>query len=584
MSPAQNPEPNKLAENMMRLAELSQEAIQLVAQKTANQQSKQSFDPFNISHAFMEILQENIANPEKMMRMQMEFYQDYLKLMGNITNRMLGETEAPIFALKGKDNRFRDESWDNNLLFSYLKQYYIMLSDNMLRAVQDTDNMDESSKRKVEFYTKQFIDAISPSNYPFSNPEVIKATIDTNGENLINGFENLLEDLKLGKISTTDFNAFEIGKNIACTNGKVVYQNDLIQLIQYNPTTEKTHEIPLLIIPAWINKYYILDLKPENSLVKWILDQGYSLFIISWRNPNEKLADKSFEHYMQEGVLESIDQILKITGAKQISAMGYCLGGTLLACSLAYMAAKGEDKVKNVTFLTTLIDFSDAGDLLVFIDEEQISALEQRMSERGYLDGSQMATTFSMLRSNDMIWSFVVNNYLLGKDPFPFDILYWNADSTRLPAKMHSFYLRNMYQKNLLVKKGGVKLNGVEIDLSKIKVPAYFLSTKEDHIAPWKSTFEGTKLLGGKNRFVLSASGHVAGIVNPPSKQKYCYWVNDKLDANPDKWLQNVSEHAGSWWVDWDKWNASLAGEKITPPKMGKASEEAPGSFVKEKI
>ena len=460
----------------------------------------------------------------------------------------------------------------------------------MQRTVSDVEGVDSRTAKKIDFYTRQFVDAMAPSNFLMTNPEVIKATMDSNGENLVKGLKNMLEDLERGegtlRISMTDYDAFEVGKNLAITKGKVVFQNELMQLIQYSPTTEKVHKAPVLIIPAWINKFYILDLQPENSYVKWLVEHGYTVFMISWVNPDEKLGKKAFDDYLLEGPLAALDAIEKATGEKEITAIGYCLGGTLLSITLAYLASKKQEKrIKSATFLTTMLDFSDAGELSVFIDEEQLKSLENKMESTGYLEGKDMAVTFNMLRANDLIWSFVVNNYLLGKDPFPFDLLYWNSDSTRMPAIMHSFYLRNMYQNNLLIKKGGIKLAGVPIDLSTVKTPAYFLSTREDHIAPWKSTYAGTKALGGPVRFVLAASGHIAGVVNAPHKKKYCHWVNDKNPATADAWINSSKEEAGSWWVNWNKWVHPFAGEMVKARKPGdgklKPIADAPGSFVK---
>jgi polyhydroxyalkanoate synthase len=386
----------------------------------------------------------------------------------------------------------------------------------------------------------------------------------------------------------TDESAFEVGVNVASTPGHVVYQNDLMQLIQYTPSTEKVYARPLVIVPPWINKYYILDLRAKNSFVKWAVDQGHTVFMVSWVNPDENLAQKGFEDYMVEGTLAALDTALKITGADKADMIGYCLGGTLLASTLAYMAAKNDNRVQSATFFTTMVDFEQAGELTVFIDEEQLDSLEAKMNAQGYLDGSEMATTFNMLRANDLIWSFVINNYLLGKDPFPFDLLYWNSDSTRMPAKMHSFYLRKMYQENVLKDPGGVTLCGEPIDLSKIDIPVYMISTLEDHIAPWKATFAGTNLYSGSVRFVLSASGHIAGVVNPPAANKYCYWTNNRKTKNPDTWLKNATQHDGSWWVDWEKWVKPHAGDMVDArdPEKGplKAIEPAPGQYVKTRL
>jgi polyhydroxyalkanoate synthase len=382
----------------------------------------------------------------------------------------------------------------------------------------------------------------------------------------------------------TDMAAFRIGENIAVTPGKVVYQNDLIQLLQYEPTTETVKRRPLLIMPPWINKFYVLDLRPDNSFIRWAVGQGHTVFVISWVNPDRRLAAKSFVDYMREGPLAALDAIAEATGEREVNVIGYCLGGTLLACTLAYMAAKRDNRVKSATFFVTMIDFAEAGELSVFIDEEQLSALEGRMNARGYLEGRDMATTFNMLRANDLIWSFVVNNYLLGKSPFPFDLLYWNADSTRMPAAMHSFYLRNMYQENLLARPGGITLDGAPIDLGKIKTPAFVLSTREDHIAPWRSTYAATRLYKGPVKFVLSASGHIAGVVNPPGG-KYGYWDGDKNPPTADEWLAAATQHPGSWWPLWQRWVSRHGGGEAPARRPGDGKlapiEDAPGSYVK---
>jgi polyhydroxyalkanoate synthase len=455
------------------------------------------------------------------------------------------------------------------------------------------EGLDRETKRKVEFYTKQFADAIAPSNFVMTNPEVLRATYESKGENLVRGLKNMLADLERGKgqlrISMTDETAFKVGENVAVTPGKVVSQNDLIQLIQYTPTTDQVRETPLLIIPPWINKYYILDLRPKNSLVKWLTDQGYTTFVVSWVNPDDRLAKKTFDDYMIEGAIGAIDAVKAASGVAKVNVCGYCIGGTLLACALAYMKAKKIDSVASATFLTALTDFREAGDIRVFIDEKQVESLEKRMDDAGgYLEGGDMATSFNMLRSNDLIWSFVVNNYLLGKDPFPFDLLYWNSDSTRMPRAMHSFYLRNMYIKNALVKPGGITLAGVPIDLTTITLPTFMISCREDHIAPWVSTYEATKHFRGPIRFVLSASGHIAGVVNPPAANKYCFWTNDKLPPSAETWLKGATEHAGSWWTDWDAWLKPQSGKMIRAraPGAGKLRvlEDAPGSFVKARL
>ncbi len=477
-------------------------------------------------------------------------------------------------------------------MFDFIKQSYLLSARFVQDVVKQADGLDAKTAQKVDFYSRQFVDAMSPSNFLLTNPEVLRKTAETGGENLLKGLNNLLSDLEQGKgklrIKMTDMDAFKLGVNIGVSPGKVVYQNSLMQLVQYDPTTETVLKRPLLIAPPWINKFYILDLRPRNSFVRWAVSQGHTVFVISWVNPDAKLAEKGFEDYMKEGYLAALDAIEKATGEREVNAIGYCLGGTLLASTLAYMAAKKDDRIKSATFFVTMMDFHEAGELGVFIDEEQLKALEEKMNKRGYLEGSEMATTFNMLRANDLIWSFVVNNYLLGNDPFPFDLLYWNADSTRMPAKMHSFYLRKMYQENLLAVPNGISLGGVPIDLGKIKTPAYFLSTREDHIAPWKSTYRGTQLLSGPKRFVLAASGHIAGVANPPDGGKYSHWINQDLPADPEDWFKGATEIAGSWWPDWHRWVSAQAKEHVPARVPGdgrlKAIEDAPGSYVKVRL
>ena len=536
-------------------------------------------DPLNIQKLFFDVYQNLANDPEQVYHHQVELYKKLSDAWVDSAKNFLEDTKT---ADAVDDRRFRDQVWQENPYFKFLKDSYLVYAKWLSGLTKSVKGLDAREQEKLEFYINQYIDAISPSNYPLTNPEVLKATFETNAENLVKGMQNLAEDIKQGYISQTDYSAFEVGRNLAITPGQVVYQNDLIQLIQYEASTKDVYKTPLLFIPAWINKYYIADLRPENSFMKWLTEQGYTVYMISWANPDEQHAEKDFADYMKEGIIAVSEQIKKITGEDKINAIGYCLGGTLLATTLAYLEEKGGSPFNAVTFLTTLLDFSDAGKITVFIDEEQVSSLEKRMNKTGYLDGREMALTFSMLRSNDLIWSFVVNNYLLGKDPFPFDILYWNSDATRMPAKMHSFYLRNMYMKNMLAKKGGIKIDGVGIDLSKIKNPAMFLSTLKDHIAPWQSTFKGAELLQNA-KFMLADSGHVAGVVSHPAKTKYPHWVNDKLTKTAEEWYEGSTEVAGSWWPSWDKWNSQFSGKKIPARKIEKSIEPAPGSYVKVK-
>ncbi len=580
------PDPAVISRSMSDIAERSQ---RIVTDWLNRQKSGQpDADPLNIGSAFLEMTARMIANPASVMQAQLGFWQDYMTLWQNTAKRMMGMHPRPVIDAPASDRRFKDDAWRENEVFDFIKQSYLLSARYVQDVVKQVDGMDPKTAQKVDFYARQFIDAMSPSNFLLTNPEVLRKTAETGGENLLKGLNNLLGDLERGKgklrIKMTDMDAFKMGENIAVSPGKVVFQNDLMQLIQYSPTTEQVLKRPLLIGPPWINKYYILDLRAKNSLVRWAVSQGHTVFMISWVNPDEHLAEKGFDDYMTEGYLAALDAIEQATGEREINAIGYCLGGTLLAATLAYMAAKRDDRIKSATFFVTMMDFAEAGELGVFIDEEQLNSLEEKMNRRGYLEGSEMATTFNMLRANDLIWSFVVNNYLLGNDPFPFDLLYWNADSTRMPARMHSFYLRKMYQENLLKDPGGISLLGVPIDLRKIKTPAYFLSTREDHIAPWKSTYKATQLLSGPKRFVLAASGHIAGVVNPPEGGKYSHWINTELPPDPEQWLAGATEIAGSWWPDWHRWVSALAPEKVPARVPGDAKltpiEDAPGSYV----
>ncbi|MEO5336493.1 MAG: class I poly(R)-hydroxyalkanoic acid synthase [Magnetospirillum sp. WYHS-4] len=597
-TPAPTPDPEDLVRNMAEIASRSQRLVtEFLARQAAQGGNGSGFgvsDPLNIGSAFMDMTSRLMTDPAKLVQAQMSLWQDYLKLWQSTTSRFFGQESAPVIEPDKADRRFKDQEWTENEVFNYIKQSYLLTSRWMRSTVVDVDGMEGKDAQKVDFYTRQFIDAMSPSNFVMTNPEVLRVTLESKGENLVNGLKNLLDDLERGKgrlaISMTDYDAFQVGGNVANTPGKIVFRNDLMELIQYNPTTETVVQAPLLIVPPWINKFYILDLREKNSFIKWAVDQGHTVFVISWVNPDETLRDKDFTAYMKEGPLAAIEAVQKATGEDHVNAIGYCIGGTLLASTLAYMTAKGDDRIKSATFFTTMLDFTDAGELAVFIDEDQIAGIEEKMAERGYLEGSEMATTFNMLRANDLIWSFVVNNYLLGKDPFPFDLLYWNSDSTRMPEKMHSFYLRKMYLENKLIEPGGITLDGVDIDLRTVKTPSYFLSTRDDHIAPWKSTYQATQFFKGPMRFVLSASGHIAGVINPPAAGKYCYWTSDKKPGrNADDWFAGTTQTDGSWWPDWDAWVKKHAGKKPVParvPGKGKLKvlDDAPGPYVKARI
>lgn len=555
-------------------------------------------DPFNLTEAFSAFYNHIMANPERLVQAQIELWQDYANLWSTAVQRAMGEEPKDIVEAPRGDRRFSNELWDESPVHSFLKQSYLLTARHIEAFIDETKGLDEKTAHKVSFFTKQFVDALSPSNFVLTNPEVLQETIQSKGENLVKGVKNMLADYDIGRgqlaIKMTDLKAFKVGKNVATTKGQVVFQNKLIQLIQYEPNTKDVYKTPLLIIPPWINKYYILDLTEENSFVKWATDQGHTVFLISWVNPDEKFKDYDFDDYMFEGPLAALDAIKDATGESDVNAIGYCIGGTLLSGLLAYMKAKKDDRIKSATFFTALIDFSEPGDLGVFIDDEQITNLTEKMNKTGYLDGADMAISFNMLRSNDLIWSFVINNYLMGKDPFPFDLLYWNSDPVRLPAKLHSNYLRKMYLENKFKEPGGLTFGGVKIDHRTITTPSFFISTKSDHIAPWHSTYEGAKLFSGPVTFCLAASGHIAGVVNPPAKRKYAHWLNTKdkkLPAKYDTWFSNATEYAGSWWPKWADWLSKQTPEKVPAKTAGRkpgsgkltALEPAPGSYVKLK-
>ncbi len=582
------PDPVQISRDLADIAERSQRLVLEFLQRQRPDGLGMA-DPLNVGQAFLEMTQRLMADPTRLVQAQLSLWQDYLKLWQSTTQRLMGGPTEPVIEPNAGDRRFKDNAWTENAVFDYIKQSYLLTARWMQATVKQVDGLDDKTAKKIDFYTRQFVDAIAPSNFVLTNPEVLRTTIETGGENLVKGLDNLLKDLERGKgrllIKMTDLEKFKVGVNIAVTPGQVIYQNDLIQLIQYEPTTSTVKRRPLLIIPPWINKFYILDLRPENSFIRWAVGQGHTVFVVSWVNPDERLARKTFEDYMSEGLLAALDAIEQATGEREANVIGYCLGGTLLAATLAYMKAKGsDDRIKSATYFVALVDFKEAGELSVFIDEEQLHFLEERMREHGYLEGSDMATTFNMLRANDLIWSFVVNNYLLGKEPFPFDLLYWNSDSTRMPAAMHSFYLRNMYQENKLVVPGGITLAGVPIDVSTITMPSFLLSTREDHIAPWKSTYAATQLYRGPVKFVLAASGHIAGVVNAPGKSKYGHWENAKNPATPEEWLASATQYPDSWWPAWEKWVGKYAGGEVPARKPGdgklKPIEKAPGSYV----
>lgn len=544
-------------------------------------------DPLNIASSFLELTAKMVANPAKLMRAQMSLWQDYLELWQSTTQRLLGQAGATIAASDG-DRRFRDEIWEENNIFNYVKQSYLLTSRWIERTVRDVEGMDPCTRETVQFYTRQFVGALSPTNFAMTNPEVIRATIETRGENLLAGLRNLLLDLeRMQEVLWADEGRkpFEIARTIAVTPGKVIFRNPLMEVIQYAPTTRSVFRRPLLFVPAWINKYYLFDLGPDNSLVRWAVDQGHTVFMISWANPEGALASRGFEDYVLHGTLAALEVVRRATGEDEVDGIGYCMGGTLLAATLGVLASRGETSLRTATFITTMLDFSQPGELGAFVDEAALSCLVQAppTAER---DAAACAAMFNLLRENDLVWSFVVNNYLLGRDPFPYDLLYWNADAMRMPLALHGYYLRTFYQQNKLIEPGGISIGGDAIDLRRVHVPTYVLATREDHLTPWKSVYRTTQVLGGPGRFTLAASGHVAGVVNPPAARRYCYWTNTRVPASPDEWLATALQTEGSWWPDWQAWLVRQGdGQDRVParrPGDGRlpALAEAPGQYV----
>ena len=585
-------DPAELAKNAVRFVNETGKVVSGMIEK-ANAQG----GPYSVANElgeaaklFGSLAQRWATDPGRMIGAQGKLMQSYAELWGRSVRRFMGEEVEPVIEPESGDHRFDDEGWSEQQYFEFFKQAYLVTSKWLEELVEDTEGLDPRTKQRAEFYTRLLTSALSPTNFPATNPEVVRETIASSGENLAQGMAHLANDIKqsddLLRISQTDLEAFEVGENLAITPGKVVFQNDIIQLIQYAPTAETVHEIPLLIVPPWINKFYILDLVPKKSFLKYVVDQGYTVFVVSWVDPDERQAEKTFEDYMREGILGAVDAVSRATGQKTINALGYCVGGTLLGTTLAYMAATGDKRIQSATFLTAQLDFEKAGDLLVFIDENQLSSLEEMMAEVGYLDGSRMAMVFHLMRARDLIWPYVVNNYMLGRKPLAFDLLFWNSDSTRMPATNHAFYLREFYHLNRLAK-GEMEFGGKKLDLSKITIPVYQMAAREDHIAPAPSVFRGSRLFGGDVRFVLAGSGHIAGVVNPPAKPKYQHWTGPKKAPNLEAWLEKAKEHPGSWWPDWMIWLDKHSGEQVPSRQPGdgklKPIEDAPGSYVMSK-
>lgn len=542
----------------------------------------------SMAKPFFSLTGKLATQPDTVILAQMRLLRDSSRFWWGLLSSSIRNKPLDVIEPEQGDGRFRDQGWSEVVAFNVIKQAYLLSNRWIMDTIDDVRGMDKHTRRKVRFFTGQMTDAMAPSNFILSNPEVLRATISTRGTNLLRGLANLLRDLDEGAgpmpFRMSDPDAFTVGDNLANTPGDVIYQNELMQLIQYRPTTDTVHRRPLLVIPPWINKYYILDLGEKKSFIRYWVEQGHTVFVVSWINPGPELAHKSFEDYMLEGPIAAMNAIEQATGEREVNTVGYCIGGTLLGCTLAWLAARKDDRVKSATFLNSLMDFSDVGDLEVFIDEDAVSKLEKAMNKQGYLEGASMATAFNMLRANSLIWSFFVNNYLLGRDTQPFDLLYWNSDATRMPAAMHSFYLRNMYMHNRLREPGGIELAGTPIDLGKVKVPCYFASAIEDHIAPWISCYKGSRCLGGQVRFVLGGSGHIAGIINPPDRKKYGYRVNEDSHLDTDAWLQGAKPFEGSWWPDWVAWAEQFSGGEVKARTAEDGTlpviEPAPGAYV----
>ena len=584
--------PSDLSQNMLKAAT---EALELLAEQSRSATSGEK-SPFSLtalmgpaSEALSDLLKFYANKSEKWNEEQSLLSNELSQVGKNFLEKLLGIPTTDVIEANDHDRRFKDPLWKESPVFDTIRQGYLVISRWILRLAEEADELEPHQYNLARFYAKQVTDALSPSNFLLTNPEAIRTTIESNGTNLLSGLKNLKSDLNreggILNVTQTDTTAFSVGGNIAITPGKVIYQNDIIQLIQYSPLTKEVHQVPLLIIPPWINKFYILDLTEKKSFVKWCLEKGYTVFMVSWVNPDEKLAQKSFADYMDEGILAALEVVQRQTGAEKVNTIGYCIGGTLLSATLGYMAAHKDKRVKSATFFAAQSDFTEAGDLRVFIDERQVNRLEQQMKDqKGILGAASMVQVFNLLRSNDLIWNYVVRNYLLGKDPAPFDLLYWNADATRMPEKLHLYYLRECYIKNAL-SQGEMVLNDTKIDLSKVKTPIYIQSSRNDHIAPYRSIYRSTHLYGGPVRFIMAGSGHIAGVINPPAAKKYQHWLNRELPQDVDQWLDGAKEHKGSWWPDWEKWLRRKSGAKIPAlnPETGPLTpiEDAPGSYVK---
>lgn len=588
----QVPDFEEMSRNMARLVEEYGKATAAYLKPIEERRAKTGMadEMSDMVKTLVHVTERWLIDPQKAIEAQARLGKSFLEIWATSLRRMQGDGVDRAVTPDPKDSRFADPDWDDNAYFDFLKQAYLATSRWAESMVEEAEGIDPQTRDKARFYVKQMSSALSPSNFLTTNPELIRETMRESGANLVRGMQMLAEDIEAGggelKIRQSDPTRFKVGVNLATTPGKVVFRNELIELIQYSPTTDEVLERPLLVVPPWINKFYILDLNEQKSFIRWAVSQGLTVFCISWVNPDERLAQKSFEHYMREGIFEALGAIEKATGQKQVTAIGYCVGGTLLSVALGYMAAMGDDRITSATLFTTQVDFTHAGDLKIFADEAGIRAVEESMEARGYLEGSRMAAAFNMLRPNDLIWPYIVNVYLKGQAPFPFDLLYWNSDSTRMPAANHSFYLRNCYLENNLTQ-GRMEIAGERIDLGKVKIPIFNLATREDHIAPARSVFLGSKSFGGPVEYVLAGSGHIAGVVNPPAKPKYQYWTSGPVEGELEDWIATATEHPGSWWPYWLSWIEAQAPKRVKAREPGsrklKPICDAPGTYVLEK-
>ncbi|MGO4436886.1 PHA/PHB synthase family protein [Rhizobium sp. RAF56] len=584
-------DPEAMAVNLARALEnLGQAASAWLAPRERGERSNVLADPMtDLIKTMSKVGEYWLSDPRRAFDAQTQLLSGYFGMWNRTMQRFAGDDD-PAAAAQPRDKRFTDADWENNPFFDFVRQTYLLTSDWIEKLVNDTEGLDEHTRHKASFYVKQITAALSPANFAATNPQVYRETVASNGENLVRGMRMLAEDISAGggdlRLRHTDMTKFALGKNMALTPGKVIAQSDVCQIIQYDAATDKVQKRPLLICPPWINKFYILDLNPQKSFIKWCVERGQTVFVISWVNPDERHADKDWTAYAREGIDFALDTIEKATGEKEVNAVGYCVGGTLLAATLALHAKEKNKRIRSATFLTTQVDFAHAGDLKVFVDEEQLATLEDQMKVTGYLEGSKMATAFNMLRASELIWPYFVNNYLKGQEPMPFDLLFWNADSTRMAAANHSFYLRNCYLENNL-SQGKMVLAGKKLSLKDVKIPVYNLATKEDHIAPAKSVFVGSGYFGGPVEYVVTGSGHIAGVVNPPDKHKYQFWTGGPAEGDYDRWMEQASETPGSWWPHWMTWIEEQDSRQVPARKPGgdalNAIEEAPGSYAMEK-